>query len=326
MSQVLVTGAQGFIGQALVQRLLSDGLQGTPITKLTVVDLAAANTTGDHRVHAICGSLADAGVRQAAIDTAPSLIFHLASVPGGAAERDPALGRQVNLDATLALIDACRGLPSPPRFIYASSVAVYGEQLGGVLDEDAPPSPALSYGAHKLMCEIMLADASRRRWVQGCSLRLPGVVARPDDNGGLMSAFMSQLFWRVAQGQPITLPVSPEGTCWWISVGACVDNLLRVATMDTALWSAERRYQMPVLHLPIQQVAQALVDRFGGTAAQRVHYAPQPLVDRLFASAPPLLTPKAERVGLRNDGDVHGLVARALAPLGQLGHLNSTSA
>ncbi|MFZ4288760.1 NAD-dependent epimerase/dehydratase family protein [Variovorax sp. HJSM1_2] len=311
MSRVLVTGAQGFIGQALVHRLLSAGLLGQPIKELILLDLAAANSSGDARVRVVRGSLADDAVRRMAINTAPDVIFHLASVPGGAAERDPALGRSVNLDATLGLVEACRALPTPPRFIYASSVAVYGENLGAVLHEDSPPAPATTYGAHKLMCEIALADASRRGWVQGASLRLPGVVARPDENTGLVSAFMSQLFCSMARGQAITLPISPQGRCWWISVGACVDNLLQMATINPAQWSAERRYQMPVLHLSIQAVAEELLQRFGGSAEQLLHYAPQPAVERLFASAPPLLTPQAERLGLRSDGDVHTLVTRA---------------
>ena len=312
MTKVLVTGSQGFIGQVLVQKLLREGLGGRPVGKLTQVDLAADNPHGDDRVQVIRGSLADTDVRHAAIESHPDVIFHLASVPGGAAEREPELGRRVNLDATLALLENCRTLQRPPRFIYASSVAVYGEQLGDVLHEDALPAPAISYGAHKLMCEIAVADASRRGWVQGCSLRLPGVVARPDENKGLISAFMSQLFWSIANGDAITLPVSAHGTCWWISVGACVDNLLHIAAMDTAPWSATRQYQMPVLHLSIQQVVEAVAQRFGHSVNDLVRYAPDPAVERLFASAPPLLTPKAERLGLKSDGSIATLVERAL--------------
>ncbi len=312
MTHVLVTGSQGFIGQALVQKLLREGLGGQPVLKLTQVDLEAHHTSGDDRVQVIRGSLADAEVRKAAIHTAPDVIFHLASVPGGAAERDPELGRSVNLDATLSLLESCRFLQRPPRFIYASSVAVYGEQLGDVLHEDAPPAPAMSYGAHKLMCEIAVADASRRGWVQGCSLRLPGVVARPDENKGLISAFMSQLFWSISKGEAITLPVSPEGTCWWISVVTCVENLLHLATVASAPWSTTRQYQMPVLHLSIQQVVEAVAQRFGRSAEALVQYAPDAAVERLFASAPPLLTPKAERLGLKSDGTIAALVERAL--------------
>lgn len=314
MSHVLVTGSQGFIAQVLVRRLLEEGLGGQPVSRLTAVDIAfPATGAADSRVRRVAGSVHDPAVQTEALREAPDVIFHLSSVPGGAAERDPELGRQVNLDATLALLDNCRSLARPPRFVYASSVAVYGEQLPASMDEDAPPAPALTYGAHKLACEILLADASRRGWVDGCSLRLPGVVARPGDGEGLMSSFMSQIFWRLANGEPIKLPVSPVGTCWWMSVGACVDNLLHVAAMDSSTWSAQRCYQMPVLRLSIEQVVAGLEKALDRPVAHLVHYEPNPLIERLFGSSPPLRTPLAEAVGLRHDGDLSRLVQRAMS-------------
>lgn len=313
MSHVLVTGSQGFIAQVLVRRLLEEGLGGQPVSRLTAVDIAfPATGAADSRVRRVAGSVHDPAVQTEALREAPDVIFHLSSVPGGSAERDPDLGRQVNLDATLALLDNCRSLARPPRFVYASSVAVYGEQLPASMDEDASPAPALTYGAHKLACEILLADASRRGWVDGCSLRLPGVVARPGDGEGLMSSFMSQIFWRLANGEPIKVPVSPVATCWWMSVGACVDNLLHVAAMDSSKWSPQRCYQMPVLHLSIQQVVDGLERALGHPVAHPVLYEPNPLIERLFGSSPPLRTPLAEAIGLRHDGDLSQLVQRAM--------------
>lgn len=314
MSCVLVTGAQGFIGRQLVQRLLRDGLHGQPLRRLVLVDLAfdAGDRALDARLQHIAGSVADRGVLQRAIDTRPDCIFHLASVPGGAAERDPALGRSVNLQATLNLLDACQALAQPPRFIYASSIAVYGDCLPAVASEDLLPAPAISYGAHKLACEILLADASRRGWVDGCALRLPGIVARRDENAGLASGFMSQLFWRLAEGREITLPVSPTGSCWWMSATTCVDNLLHMARMDSAGWSPQRSYQMPVLHLAVAEVIDVLAQRFGASVKDRVRYAPEPFIDRVFARFPPLLTPRALQLGLRHDHDAQTLVANAL--------------
>jgi nucleoside-diphosphate-sugar epimerase len=179
--------------------------------------------------------------------------------------------------------------------------------------EDAAPAPALTYGAHKLACEILLADASRRGWVDGCSLRLPGVVARPGDGEGLMSSFMSHIFWRLANGEPITVPVSAGATCWWMSVGACVDNLLHVAAMDSSRWDTQRCYQMPVLHSSIEQVVASIADAFDRPVAGLVRYAPDPLMERLFGSLPPLSTPVAEAIGLCHDGSLTRLVHRALA-------------
>ncbi|WP_322095108.1 NAD-dependent epimerase/dehydratase family protein [Paraburkholderia bannensis] len=313
MSHVVVTGAQGFVGRALVKRLLADGLGARAVSKLTLLDIAFDAPHADARVTQIAGSIADADVRAQAYASSVDAVFHLASVPGGAAERDYALGRAINLDATLGLLEDLRGQPRPPRFVFASTVAVYGESLPAAVDENTLPAPALSYGAHKLMGEALVADATRLGWVQGCSLRLPGVVARPGDGAGLMSAFMSQLFWKIAADEALTVPVSPDGVAWWISVGACVDNLLHVASVDVDRFNARRSYPMPVLRLTIAEVVDALAARYGEARKALVSYAPDPFVERLFARYPPLLTPEAERLGLRHDGDVDQLITRAMA-------------
>ncbi|MDE1143858.1 NAD-dependent epimerase/dehydratase family protein [Paraburkholderia tropica] len=313
MSHVVVTGAQGFVGRALVKRLLADGLGARAVSTLTLLDIAFDAPHADARVTQLAGSIADASVRAQAYAAPVDAVFHLASIPGGAAERDYALGRTINLDATLGLLEDLRGQARPPRFVFASTVAVYGEQLPEVVDERTLPAPALSYGAHKLTGEALVADATRLGWVQGCSLRLPGVVARPGDGAGMMSAFMSQLFWKLAANEAITVPVSPEGVAWWISVGACVDNLLHAATVDAERFNARRSYQMPVLRLTIAEVVDALAARFGESRKALVTYAPDPFIERLFAAYPPLLTPEAEQLGLRHDGTVEQLIARAIA-------------
>ncbi len=316
MTHVVVTGSEGFIGQVLVRRLLQHGLQGRPLSRLTLLDVHFAAPPADARVRQLAGSIADAEVRRAAYAGPVDAVFHLASVPGGAAEKNYELGRSINLLATLGLLEDLRGLAAadgtPPRFVFASTVAVYGEHLPAVVDEATLPSPGLSYGAHKLAGEYLVADATRKGWVQGCSLRLPGVVARPGDGAGLMSAFMSQLFWRLRDGQPLTVPVSPQGVAWWISAGRCVDNLLRAAVVDPGQLDPRRSYQMPVLRLTVAEVVDALAARFGHDRAGLVHYAPDPFIERLFAAYPPLHTPRADALGFANDGNVDQLITRAL--------------
>lgn len=313
MTHVVVTGAQGFVGQVLVKRLLSEGLGGLRVSKLTLMDVAFDTPPVDSRVVQLPGSIADAAVRASAYAYPVDAVFHLASIPGGAAEKNYTPGRSINLDATLGLLEDLRGEARSPRFVFASTVAVYGEQLPATVDEHTLPAPALSYGAHKLMGEALVADASRLGWVQGCSLRLPGVVARPGDGTGMMSAFMSLLFWRLAAGVPLTVPVSPEGVAWWISVATCVDNLLHAATVDPERFNARRSYQMPVLRLTVSEVVDTLALRFGADRKALVTYAPDPFIERLFATYPPLLTPEAERLGLRHDGSVDQLITRAMA-------------
>jgi D-erythronate 2-dehydrogenase len=316
MTHVIVTGSEGFVGQTLVNRLLCDGLAGAPVTRLTLMDIRFAAPPPDHRVAQLPGSIADPALRRLACEGGVDAVFHLASIPGGAAEKNYKLGRDINLMATVGLLEDLRGVRAAdggvPRFLFASTIAVYGEALPEAVHEDTPPCPALSYGAHKLACELLVADATRKGWVQGCSLRLPGVVARPGDGAGMMSAFMSQLFWKLAAGQPLTVPVSPQGVAWWISVGACVDNLLHGAALDPARFHARRSYQMPVLRLTVQEVVEGLAQRFGEDRRALVTYAPDPFIERLFASYPPLNTPQALALGLRHDGDVQQLITRAM--------------
>lgn len=313
MTHVVVTGAEGFVGQVLVRRLLKDGLNGFPVKRLSLMDVRFAASAADERVRQIEGSIADPEVRARACDGAVDAVFHLASVPGGAAERNYELGREINLMATLGLLEEVRNQARPPRFVFASTVAVYGEHLPTEVNEHTLPNPGLSYGAHKLASEYLVADATRRGWVQGCSLRLPGVVARPGEGVGMMSAFMSLLFWKLAAGEPLTVPVSREGVAWWISVGACVDNLLHAATLDPARLDPRRSYQMPVLRLTVGELVTALAQRFGADREALVTYQPDPFIEKLFAAYPPLATPQAEALGLVNDGDIQTLITRAMA-------------
>ena len=310
---VVVTGAAGFIGQVLVRRLLHDGVAGRAVQRLSLMDVAFDAPPNDARVQQITGSIADTAVRAQAYAQPVDAVFHLASVPGGAAEKNYELGRSINLDATLGLLEDLRGQNKPPRFVFASTVAVYGEKLPAVVDESTLPAPALSYGAHKLAGEYLVADATRKGWVKGCSLRLPGVVARPGEGMGLMSACMSQVFWKLQAGLPITMPVTADGVAWWISAQKCVANLLHAATVPEDRWNPQRLVQMPALRLTMAEVVNALVARFGADRQQLVTYAPDPLIERLFARYPPLNTPFAESLGFGHDGDVHRLVAHALA-------------
>ncbi len=315
MTHVVVTGAQGFVGRVLVRRLLEAGLDahGPSLTRLTLMDVAFDEPPQDPRVIQLSGSIADPALRRTAFASPVDAVFHLASLPGGAAEKNYELGRSINLDATLGLLEDLRAQPKPARFVFASTIAVYGDQLPAEVTRSTQPAPALTYGAHKLASEILVADASRRGWIQGCSLRLPGVVARPGDGAGMMSAFMSQLFWRLREGERITVPVSPQGVAWWISVRACVDNLLRAATVDAAMIAPTACYQMPVLRFTVADLVNALAKRFGEDRRTLVTYAPDPFIEQHFAAYPPLRTPEAEAFGLRHDGTIDNLITNALA-------------
>ena len=220
---ILITGANGFVGRHLVRRLLRTGridAGQAPFSRLTLVDLGADDSVDDARVRLVSGSIADDAVLRAAFSERVDHVFHLASVPGGAAEKSFSLGLDVNLRATLAMLELLRGQPAPPaRFTFASTIAVYGSPMPAVVDDDTPMRPGLSYGAHKLVDEILIKDYSRRGWIDGRIVRLPGIVARPAEPSGLLSAFMSDIFWKLRAGEPFTCPVSADAVAWWMSFG-----------------------------------------------------------------------------------------------------------
>ena len=196
--------------------------------------------------------------------------------------------------------------------MFASSVAVYGALGTEAVHEDQPARPSLSYGAHKLIAEIELADLSRRGSLDAVSLRLPGIVARPPTETGHGSAFMSLVMHKIAAGQPYVCPVGPRATAWWMSLRCCVDNLLHAATMSTADAPASRVWQLPVLHLSMREVLDALTWRYGPQRRELISFAPNDRIEALFGRMSPLHTPAALAAGFRHDEDADQLIVAAL--------------
>jgi nucleoside-diphosphate-sugar epimerase len=310
----LVTGADGFIGRALVRRLLDGAGTAAPlnIERLILVDEHFERAATDPRVRQVIGSIVDKKCLSAFIDERIDWVFHLASVPGGRAEADFALGLQVNLSATIDLLEALRKQAQPPRFVFASSIGVYGVPLPALIDETTPAIPSLSYGAHKLIGEILVADYSRRGFIDGRSLRLPGIVARPPQASGLLSAFMSDLIRRLSAKEQFICPVSAQGMAWWMSRAQVVENLLHAAQMTVTTDSHTKVWLLPVLHASLGEIVAAIATVHGSEVLQKVTYEPNAKLQAQFANYPPLECPKAVKAGFRHDGSLEALVQRAL--------------
>lgn len=315
----LVTGANGFVGRALVRRLLSQGLPGgRALTQLAVTDFALDDGLADPRLLRLPGDLTQVTTWADAFAAPLDGIVHLASVPGGTAEAQPALARAVNLDATQALLDHCRahveGGGVAPRLVFASTIAVYGAALPAEVNDDTPAVPHMVYGAHKLMAEIAVAHASRRGWLDGVSLRLPGILVRPPAPTGQLSAFMSDLLRELSQGRAFTCPTGPGATTWASSIHNVLDNLLHAAAVPTASLPTSRSLLLPTLRFAMGDLVDAVEAVFGTPAKSLVQWAPDERIERLFGRFPALLTPAAEGAGFAHDGDLQTLVRRSLAP------------
>lgn len=312
--RVLVTGAGGFVGTALVERLLHDGIvEPGDVSELLLVDRQAGWPYDDARITALVGDFSSLEILDPQLSKPVDVVFHLASMPGSQAEAEPAEGDRVNLSGMLALFDRLAKQAteqgSAARVVYASSVAALGESLPPAVDEHTVPRPTMSYGVHKLVGELILADWTRRGKLDGRALRLPGIVARPALSAGHGSAFMSQIFRAAQRGQSYTCPVSPSATVWWMSRKCCVDNLLHAARLSAEGLHASRVWTPPVLHLSVQEIVDALVRRFGSFD---IDYAPVERIERLFGRQPPLTDRRAIEAGFQHDGTIDALVTRAL--------------
>ncbi len=314
--RVLVTGAGGFIGAELTRLLHARGRVGeVPVSALALADrrLAQELPAGALRLE---GDLGSAALLQRVADFRPEVVFHLAAVPGGTAESDQALGRRMNLDTTLALFELLADAERPPVMVYASSIAVYGTSLPAVVRPDTPLRPPLTYGAHKLACEILLADFSRRGLLDGRSVRLPGIVARPREPSGLASAFMSDMLHALRAGERFTCPVSPQATAWWMSAPCCAENLLHAATMDVSRADPARAWPLPVLHLSVAQVIDTCASLYGDDRRQLITFEPNERLEAIFGRYPPLDDSAARALGLHEDGSPENLVRRSLGASG----------
>lgn len=315
MMRILVTGANGFIGSKLVDRLLSAASPAAlEFDELTLLDIrfSPALRSLDPRVTRTQGSVADAGLMDEIFSGEPfDLIFHLACIAGGLAEANFDLGKQVNLDATMRLLELARGQRKPPVIVYSSSIGVYGE-LPPLVTDETPARPNWSYGAHKLIGELLMSDYTRKGWVDARTLRFPGIVARPPDSSGALSAFLSDMIREGSQKRKFVAPVSADACSWWMSVGCCVDNVLHAAMLPTAELSADRVWMLPPLRASMAEIVDGLARVYHVPARELITYAPQAEIEERFGRLPETRFTASEAMGFHHDGSVDALVRRAL--------------
>lgn len=315
---VLITGANGFVGRALARRLADVGrLDGRSIDRLTLVDLALEGPLEADIVQPKAGDLADAPwLRRVVAERPVDVVYHLASIPGGTAQQQYALARRVNLEATTTLLESGQAQVEAgrcvPVFVFASSIAVFGAMPARV-DDETPPRPVMTYGAQKLIGEVLVADFSRRGWIDGRSLRLPGVLARPPARTGQLSAFMSDIIRELAAGRPFVCPTSPGATTWATSLPCIVDQLLHAATVASERWPAARALTLPTQRFSMAELVDAVAEVHGSQARDLVRYQPDERIEALFGRFPPLDTAAADALGFRADADLPSLVRQALA-------------
>ena len=294
---ILITGAAGMIGRKLVARLVASGaLNGKPIDKLTLIDVSAPQKpqgfTGS--VEGAAADIADAAAARAAVAGRPDVIFHLAAVVSGEAELDFEKGVHVNLDGSRALIEAIRatGEGYRPRLVFTSSIAVFGAPFPESIADDFHLTPLTSYGTQKAIVELLLADYTRRGFLDAIGIRLPSIVVRPGRPNKAASGFFSSIIREPLAGEEAVLPVEDSVLHWHASPRAAVRFLIHAAGVDREKLGPRVSLTMPGVCCTVAEQIAALRRIAGDKVAGRIRREPDPLVARIVAGWPSRFDPR----------------------------------
>src|SRR5579871_4315318 len=280
---ILITGAAGMIGRKLTARLVRDcALAGRAIERMTLTDIVGpeAPARAPFAVATAASDLAAADAAAEAIAHRPDVIFHLAAVVSGEAEADFDKGYRVNSDSIRELLEAIRlaGDGYRPKLVFASSIAVFGAPFPDAIGDEFFTTPLTSYGTQKAIGELLLADYSRRGFLDGIGIRLPTICIRPGAPNKAASGFFSNILREPLAGQEAVLPVSEEVRHWHATPRSAVGFLLHAGTMDLAAVGPRRNLTMPGLSATVGEQIAALKRVAGEKVAARIKRVPDQFI------------------------------------------------
>ena len=317
--RVVITGGAGFLGSRLARSLLQRGQltdargQTRDIRQIVLVDVAPATVT-DPRVISVTGDLADPALVERAVTSDTDAIFHLAAVVSGQAEAEFDVGMRVNLDATRALLERCRKLSQVPKFVFTSSLAVFGGPVPDPVRDDTPIMPQTSYGAQKAMGEYLVYDMTRKGFIDGRSLRLPTVTVRPGKPNAAASSFASGIIREPLAGVDASCPVAPTTRMWVQSPRAVIENLIIGHEAPASSFAHTRSVNVPGICVSVGDMVTALRTVAGDAVADRVKWRHDPVIDRIVATWPANFAPKfGPALGMKADSDFEGIVRAYIA-------------
>jgi nucleoside-diphosphate-sugar epimerase len=308
---VLITGAGGMIGRKLVDRLVREGqVGGKTIKRMTLHDIAAPEAPKvSYPVVTRGGDIAEPSEAAALVADAPELIFHLAAIVSGEAEADFDKGYRVNIDGMRHLLEAARAKGNEPRFVFTSSIAVFGGPLPDPIPDDFHQTPPNSYGAAKVICEQWLADYTRRGFIDGVGIRFPGITVRPGKPNAAASGFYSSIIREPLAGQEAILPVPLTKRNTHASPRAAIGFLMHAAALDGAALGLRRNLNMPGVAVTTGEQIEALRKIAGDKVVARIRQVPDETIMKIFPNESVRFDAKrALALGFKPDKDFQEII------------------
>ena len=314
MTEVLIIGGAGMIGRKLADRLATDGtVAGRTIDRLVLQDIVepAAPADAKFATRAVAGDFSKPGLSEQLVASRPDVIFHLAAIVSGEAEADFDKGYRINLDGTRLLLDAIRqvGNGYKPRLVFTSSIAVFGAPFPDAIEDEFHLTPLTSYGTQKAICELLLADYSRRGFVDGIGIRLPTICVRPGKPNKAASGFFSGIIREPLNGQEAILPVPRTVRHWHASPRAAVGFLVHAASVDLSPLGARRNLTMPGLSVSVAEQIEALRKVAGDAAVALIREEPNEAVRAIVSGWAQRCNPKrALALGFQPDASFEEII------------------
>jgi nucleoside-diphosphate-sugar epimerase len=288
---ILVIGGGGMVGVKLIDRLAKDGRLGDkPISRIIRQDvvLPPPPPASAFPIETLIGDLSTPGEAEKLVALKPDVIFHLAAIVSGEAEADFEKGYRINLDGTRYLFEAIRkaGGGYRPKVIFTSSIAVFGAPFPDAIPDEFFNTPLTSYGTQKTICELLLADYSRRGFFDGVGLRFPTVCVRPGKPNLAASGFFSNIIREPLAGHEAILPVPEDVRHWHASPRAAIGFLIHAATMDTATLGNRRNVTLPGVSCTVGDQIEALRKVAGDKVVARIKREPNETIMKIVAGWP----------------------------------------
>ena len=286
--KILIMGGAGMIGQKLLNLLLKkEKLNNQKISEITLFDIIEAPYPNNTNIpiQSKSGDISDIDVSKNLILSKPDIIFHLAAIVSGQAEQEFDLGWDINAKGSWGLFEAIRhqGENYYPRLVFTSSIAVFGAPFPDKIPDDFFTTPLTSYGAQKAISELLLADYSRKKMIDGVSIRLPTICVRPGKPNLAASGFFSGIIREPLNGQEAILPVNPDVRHWHATPRAAAGFLVHAAEIDTSKLNDRITLNMPGLSVTVQEQIDALERVSGSDVVKLIKHQPDPTIQKIVS-------------------------------------------